>query len=167
MTRCLVAATFALVSLQAHAAEPDYYDNRSDAASLVKSLYNAINRKEYARAWDYFGDHKPTVDFRAFVQGYATTGSVDLVTGATSQEGAAGSVYFQVPVAVRAHRSDGTEEVFAGCYVVRQVSASIQEPPFRPLQIDGGSLKTTAGNLDDALPAQCGEASIGPFHGGP
>ncbi|MGD9480240.1 hypothetical protein [Shinella sp. G-2] len=158
MIRYLAAAAACILSCgPIHAAEPDYYDNRSDAAALVTSLYNAIDRKEYARAWDYFGERKPAADFQAFAQGYATTEAVDVVTGAVSEEGAAGSVYYQVPVAIRAHHADGTEAVFAGCYVVRQVNPAIQEPPFRPLQIESGSLDRRTGRLDAALPEQCGE----------
>ena len=155
MIRHFAAAALVLSGFAARAAEPDYYDDRSDAASLIKSLYNAIDRKEYARAWDYFGGAKPTTDFQAFALGYATTDSVDVITGAASAEGAAGSVYFRVPVAIRAHHAGGKTETFAGCYTVRKVSAAIQEPPFRPLQIDKGELKAVNGSLEEALPAQC------------
>ena len=158
MIRYLAATAAVILSCgPVHAAEPDYYDNRSDAAALVTSLYNAIGRKEYARAWDYFGDRKPAADFQAFAQGYATTEAVDVVTGAVSEEGAAGSVYYQVPVAIRARHADGTEAVFAGCYLVRQVNPAIQEPPFRPLQIENGSLAERTGRLDAALPDRCDE----------
>lgn len=158
MFKRAAAFAFALSCLSAHAAEPGYHDDRSDAAALVTSLYNAIDRKEYARAWDYFGDAKPAADFQAFAQGYATTERVEVVTGAAGEEGAAGSVYFQLPVAIRAHRADGTAEVFAGCYVVREVNPAIQEPPFRPLQIDSGSLKPVTADLADALPSRCEDA---------
>ncbi|MBD0416608.1 DUF1176 domain-containing protein [Oryzicola mucosus] len=161
MTPRLTAAATALFAFSCFpglAAEPDYYDNRSDAASLIKSLYNAIDRKEYARAWDYYGEEKPAKDFQTFQDGYAKTESVDVLTGAVSSEGAAGSIYYNVPVAIRANDSDGSDKVFAGCYVVRQVNGSIQEPPFQPMLIDKGTLKAADGNLADALPAQCGEA---------
>ncbi|WP_313191909.1 hypothetical protein [Shinella zoogloeoides] len=158
MIRYLSAAAVVLAAAHAVAADPAYRDDRSDAASLIRSLYNAIDRKEYARAWDYFGDRKPAADFAAFAEGYAGTEAVDVALGAVSEEGAAGSVYFQVPLAIRAHRADGRDEVFAGCYVVRQVNPAIQEPPFRPLQIEKGNLKpATANNLDEAVPAECGE----------
>lgn len=149
--------TLTLWAASAIAAEPDYYDNRSDAASLIKSLYNAIDRQEYARAWDYFGDQKPAKDFKSFSEGYAGTDSVDVLTGAVGSDGAAGSIYYNVPVAIRAHDTGGTEKIFAGCYVVRQVNGSIQEPPFRPMQIEKGTLKEAQGSLEEALPKQCGD----------
>ena len=65
------AALFAsvLATASAGAAEPAYLDDRSDAASLVQSLYNAINRHEYARAWDYFGDDEAGQRFRGLRPG--------------------------------------------------------------------------------------------------
>lgn len=82
---------------------------------------------------------RPT--FRPLRAATMPTDTVDVVVGEMSEEGAAGSVYFQVPVAVRALRAGGPVEVFAGCYTVRQVNAVIQEPPFLPLQIEGGNFK--------------------------
>ena len=93
----------------AAAAEDKYLDDRSDAAALVRSLYNAVNRKEYARAWDYFGDQKPAKTYDKFVKGYADTARVDVATGGISEEGAAGSIFYQVPVAIRATGKDGDE----------------------------------------------------------
>ncbi|MEP9389392.1 DUF1176 domain-containing protein [Mesorhizobium sp. KR9-304] len=146
-----------LSGVDAFAQETRYIDDRSSAATIVKSLYNSVNRKEYARAWDYFGDEKPATDFKAFADGYASTERVDVEIGAVSEEGAAGSIFYSVPVAIRAVGADGSEKVFAGCYTARQVNAQIQEPPFRPLHIDKGSLKPADGDLVDALPAQCGD----------
>lgn len=154
------AATLALTGLwsfQAISAEAPYLDDRSDPAAVVRSLYNAVNRKEYARAWDYFGETKPAKDFDAFARGYADTDRVDVETGAVSSEGAAGSTFYNIPVAIRAVGTDGSEKIFAGCFTARQVNASIQEPPFKPIQLDKGSLKPAEGDLADALPKQCGD----------
>lgn len=155
------AATVALTGLwsfQALAAELPYLDDRSDASAVVRSLYNAVSRKEYARAWDYFGEAKPAKDFAEFAKGYEATERVDVETGAVSSEGAAGSIFYNIPVAIRAVDKDGTEKVFAGCYTARQVNGSIQEPPFTPIQLDKGALKPAEGDLADALPKQCGDA---------
>ncbi|WP_395447174.1 hypothetical protein ACHMW7_19475 [Aminobacter sp. UC22_36] len=155
------AATVALTTLwsfQALAADLPYLDDRSDAAAVVRSLYNAVSRKEYARAWDYFGETKPAKDFEAFAKGYEATERVDVDTGAVSSEGAAGSIFYNIPVAIRAVDKDGTEKVFAGCYTARQVNGAIQEPPFTPIQLEKGALKPAEGELADALPKQCGDA---------
>lgn len=157
-TAAAALALSALWPIQAFAADLPYLDDRSDAAAVVRSLYNAVSRKEYARAWDYFGETKPAKDFETFAKGYEATERVDVETGAVSSEGAAGSLFYNVPVAIRAVDKDGTEKVFAGCYTARQVNGSIQEPPFTPIQLDKGTLKPAEGELADALPKQCGDA---------
>ena len=104
----------------AQAAEPPaYLDDRSDAAAIVKSFYNAVSRREYARAWDYFGDQKPSATFAAFVKGYENTDLVQIVTGEPGVEGAAGSTFFSLPVALLATNADSSQQVFAGCYTAR------------------------------------------------
>jgi hypothetical protein len=141
---------------------PDYLDDRSSAESLVRSLYNAISRKEYARAWDYFGEVKPSRDFGSFVHGYEGTTSVAVETGPASEEGAAGSIYYQVPVAIRATNTDGSTTTFAGCYTARLTQPANQEPPFRPMHLEKGALQPAEGELAEVLPASCGEGPAGP-----
>lgn len=146
-----------LASSPVFSAEPAYLDDRSNAESVMKSLYNAINRHEYARAWGYFGDTKPAEDFEAFAKGFEGTDRVDVKIGGEASEGAAGSIYFTVPVAIRAVGTDGSEKVFAGCYTLRQVNAQIQEPPFNPIHIEKGELKPSTDAFEDAVPASCGD----------
>lgn len=55
--------------------------DRSDGPALIRSLYNAINRKEYARAYSYFADQKRFADYQSFVEGYAKTVDVQVITG--------------------------------------------------------------------------------------
>jgi hypothetical protein len=77
MRRALFAATAFLslapigqTALAAEdASEAPYVDDRSSADAVVRSLYSAINRHEFARAWGYFGDIKPAKDFDSFVKG--------------------------------------------------------------------------------------------------
>ena len=87
----LAAAFVPVLAAPLAAQETPYMDNRSDAASLVRSLYNAVNRKEFARAWGYFGDEKPSKDLEAFIKGYEGTERVLVETGLITEEGAAGS----------------------------------------------------------------------------
>ncbi|NGO51033.1 DUF1176 domain-containing protein [Allomesorhizobium camelthorni] len=141
----------------ARAAEPDYLDDRSDAEAVVKSFYNAINRREFSRAWSYFGETKPSANFESFVAGFEGTKSVRVVTGEPGVEGAAGSTFFNVPVAIAATGVDDTERVFAGCYTARLVNPQIQEPPFTGLHLERGALKPSDQSAEEALPAQCGD----------
>lgn len=146
-----------LSSNAAFAQEEPYLDDRSNPESLVRSLYNAIGRKEYARAWDYFGDQKPSSTFEDFREGYADTDRVEVLTGGASEEGAAGSIFYNIPVAIRASTADGNSSTFAGCYTARLTSPQLQEPPFRGLHLEKGALKLAGGELGDVLPASCGD----------
>ncbi|OJF94976.1 hypothetical protein [Pararhizobium antarcticum] len=132
-----------------------YIDDRSDGAAIVRSLYNAIARQEYARAYGYFGDRKPVGDYKSFVDGYRNTVDVKVLTGTVTPEGAAGSTYEPVPVAVRSVDKDGKQQVFAGCYLTRMASASGQEPPFAPLHIESAELEEVTGPLESAVPKVC------------
>jgi hypothetical protein len=156
MRRVILAAALATV-VHAASAEEAYLDDRSGADSLIRSFYNAVTRKEYARAWDYFGDAKPSADFDTFREGYADTDRVDVLTGGVSEEGAAGSTYYQVPVAIQAFAADGSGSIFAGCYTARLTNPQLQEPPFQGLHLEKGALKLAKGSLEEALPAGCGD----------
>lgn len=151
----LLAVAAAAAALPAAAEEP-YRDDRSGPAALVESLYNAIDRKEYARAWSYFAE-PPAGSLDAYAKGYEGTGRVQVRTGAASEEGAAGSVYYNLPVAIAAHGAGGDVKVFAGCYELRLVNPQIQGEDFRPLHIVKGKLAPSTEALEDAVPASCGD----------
>lgn len=151
MLRILTLIT-ALSAPAALAAPPAYEDDRSTQEALVQSFYNAINRKEYLRAWSYFQSGSAP-DYATFKSGYSDTMAVELKLGETSSEGAAGSVQFKLPVAIRAHQSDGSSTVFEGCYTVVQVDPSVQDaPPFRPIQIASAHLYASSSGFDSASP---------------
>ncbi len=154
MTAALLLASTALFAGSA-TADDAYVDDRSDAAALVRSFYNAVNKREYARAWGYFGDAKPSKSFDAFVAGYDKTERVEVLTGAVGAEGAAGSTFYYVPVAISATDADGGARIFAGCYLARLAGPQIQDPPFRPMHLEKGSLKPADGELADVLPQDC------------
>ncbi len=148
-----------LVGTQLSMAEDQlaYRDDRSDAKALIRSYYNAINRHEYARAWSYWGEDDPSRSYDDFVKGFAHTDHVDLIVGRVTAEGAAGSTYYSVPVALSATAGDGQASSFAGCYTLRLAQPTIQEPPFHPLHIEKGNLKRVKGALPANLPATCAE----------
>jgi len=147
-----------ICSTHASAQETRYIDDRSSAASIVNSFYNAVNRKEYARAWDYFGDQKPATDVATFAKGFENTTQVNVTTGNVAVEGAAGSTFYHLPVAIISFSTDGSEQVFAGCYTARLANPANQEPPFQPLRIEKGSLKVSDQPFDQAVPASCPDA---------
>lgn len=151
VARPAAIALFLFLLSPALAAEPAYLDDRSTAASLVESYYNAINRHEYARAYTYFGAHPPK-PYDQFARGYADTVSVRVLTGKAISDGAAGSIYFTLPVAIDALETDGRHRQFAGCYVTRLIEPSIQEPPVTPMYVYSATLHPVSGALEDILP---------------
>lgn len=133
-----------------------YLDDRSTPSALIQSLYNALNRREYARAWSYFSA-PPADSLDAYADGYADTQSVTLVAGVPAEEGAAGSMLFTLPVALAATAADGVETVFAGCYRLRLANPQVQGDPYQPLHIEGATMAPTDQALEAALPEQCGD----------
>lgn len=131
----LVALCAASGSLRADS----YLDDRSGAAALVRSLYNAVNSKDFGRAYSYWAE-PPAKSFDAYVKGYDGTAHVDVITGEPTPDGTAGSVFYAVPTAIRAKDDKGNTSYFAGCYTVRAITAD-QDPPVRPLQIHSAKLK--------------------------
>jgi hypothetical protein len=142
----------ALAVAPTFAAEPAYLDDRSTAASLVKSYYNAVNRHEYARAYTYFGPNGGPKPYEDFAQGYADTEYVSVLTGQAQGDGAAGSIYYTIPVAIDALSDDGGHQQFAGCYVTRLIEPGNQDPPVVPMYIDEARLHVAHGRLASILP---------------
>jgi len=147
-----IAALLLLASAPAFAAEPSYLDDRSTAASLVNSYYNAVNRHEYARAYTYFGPNGGPKPYSDFAEGYQDTEHVSVLTGAAQSDGAAGSIYYTIPVAIDAVTDDGRHRQFAGCYVTRLVEPGNQDPPVVPMYIYQAKLHAAHGRLAAILP---------------
>lgn len=156
MRSIIAAVAFLAFGTPAVAADPPYLDDRSTAEALVRSLYNAVSRKEYGRAWSYFAE-APADSLDAFAEGYADTDSVMVRTGAVSEEGAAGSVFYNLPVAIEARTADGDAQIYGGCYQMRLANPQLQEDGFTPLHIVGGRLSPSDRNIFDALPRTCGD----------
>jgi len=96
----------------------------ADAAVAVIRQYSAaIDRGDYARAYALWADHGAASgqSFEAFRRGFAETASVEVEIGAPSRiEPAAGSRFIQVPVVVRAVRTDGGAQCFRGAYTLQR-----------------------------------------------
>jgi len=154
----LIVCGLAASPIGAFAQDAPYVDDRSSASAIVRSLYNAVNRKEYARAWSYYGDQKPAKSLQDFAKGYKDTASIKLAFGRAESEGAAGSIFYTLPVAIEALAADGSSKVFGGCYTARLANPQIQDANFTPLHIEKGSLKPSNKSLQEAVPANCGGA---------
>jgi len=141
----------------------NYLDDRSGPVEVLSSLFNAVNRKEYARAYSYWenaGTSPHLPPFAQFQQGYGETGTVQLATGPVISDAGAGQCYYSVPVVLTARTTAGVLQTFAGCYKLHLANPQIQaEPPFMPLAVQSAVVKQVANNADaSALLSQaCGQ----------
>ncbi|KZL20643.1 hypothetical protein PsAD2_01129 [Pseudovibrio axinellae] len=134
-----------------------YIDNRSSPQAVVESYYNAINSKDYPRAYSYFVS--PPKDYEKWKSGYSDTASVQLRYGTASADAGMSQIYWSLPVAIETHLNDGSSQVYAGCYVLHSTDPGvITEPPYSPIGIQKGELKATDKPLNKALPTKCDNA---------
>jgi hypothetical protein len=139
----------------------NYLDDRSDAVLVLRSLFNAVNRHEYLRAYSYWQDKTQVPSFDQFQKGYENTASVDLFTGQVSSDAGAGQVYYSVPTVLRSETTDGQQQTYSGCYSLHLAQPAIQAtPPFEPLGIRSGHLSQVANNANtaDLLATACPQA---------
>ncbi|MBJ6131540.1 hypothetical protein JAU75_01670 [Ochrobactrum sp. Q0168] len=135
---------------------PEYRDDRSSPQALIESYYNAINRKEYTRAYGYYSEEGREPDFKAFVKGYENTKSVKVALRKTEPDPGAGQIYWSQPLAIEAESNDGKKEVFGGCYTIHLTNPAMQEePPFKPIEIMTGSLSKSELELEKSVPEAC------------
>lgn len=94
-------------------------NDRGDPLGTLASYYDAINARDYRRAYRFW-DSQPS-PYEQFARGFADTERVRLlVEPSTNLEGAAGSVYAEIPTIVVSTTRSGNERVFSGCYVMRR-----------------------------------------------
>jgi len=100
-------------------------DSAQGAANLIRHYYADIDRGDFRAAYRRWGDagQDSRQSFADFKRGFAETAttSVDVGTPGDS-EGAAGSIYIDVPVTVHARLKDGTAQTFTGHYTLRRVN---------------------------------------------
>ncbi len=136
---------------------PPYLDDRSNPIQLLKSYYNAINRKEYVRAYYYWGQNgnKTTSQpppYPQFEAGYAKTKAVQLTTGKVTSDAGASNFVYQVPVKIVSTLTNGSKQAFVGCYTIRQVSpAAFGAPPFIPMYIKSAKIQQVPNKANTAL----------------
>jgi hypothetical protein len=137
----------------------NFIDNRSGPIETVSSLLNAINLKQYVRAYSYF--QNPVTfpgPYDPYAAGYSGTDVIKATFGVAQSEGAAGSLYFKVPLAMQVLTTSGATQTFVGCYTLHLAQPSIQAaPPFQPLGIIAGNFKQVANgtNINALLPTAC------------
>jgi hypothetical protein len=99
-----------------------------DPLTLLQSYYAAIDGRDFPRAYTYWSDNGAASQqtFMQFSQGFATTNHVAIELGQPQSNGAAGSIYAEVPIVIVATQQDGSQQAFCGTYTLRRLNV----PPF-------------------------------------
>jgi hypothetical protein len=92
------------------------------AIQVLHAYYDAITRREFRRAYEYWGAAgPPNQSLETFTNGFRDTASAELKTGKPSRvEGAAGSRYIEIPVTIVAKTRSGQAQRFDGMYTLRR-----------------------------------------------
>lgn len=145
-----------------------YLDDHSNPVQVLRSYYNAINRQEYVRAYSYWNSQNAQ-PYNQFEQGYKDTANVELYAGQVSASAAAGTTYYAAPISLKATKTNGTTQFFAGCVLFRFGNpANYGQPPFRPLVIDKAAIQSLTGSANAAqIMQQACQAEGAPAPDGP
>ena len=137
----------------------NYVDDRSAGEAVIRSYYNAVNRKEFSRAYGYWETGASQLPaFASFQSGYANTKSVTLLTKPGTIGAGAGQTYYSVAAVITASNVDGTTTIFSGCYTLHLGSPNAQAtPPFQPVAIQSARITQAASgaNATDLLNSAC------------
>jgi hypothetical protein len=145
-----------LATAPATATAPSYVDDRSSPGALVQSLYNAINRQEYARALSYFSE-PPVEAVDDFARTFAGMQNMRVITGTPAVDADGDGPRFQVPLAVGVEQEDGQTRILAGCYTVLGQTAQDDPAGFLPYRIADGLIEPSDAAFEEALPTRCGD----------
>lgn len=129
-----------------------YLDDRTDAVQVLRSLFNAVNRQEYLRAYSYWepgAQGLPT--FAQFQAGYANTAAVTLTVGTVTGDAGAGQRYWSVPVTLVSRSTANVTQTYVACYTLHLGLPDAQGvPPYQPIGIRSATAKLVANNADTA-----------------
>ncbi|MAT43687.1 MAG: hypothetical protein CL609_15225 [Anaerolineaceae bacterium] len=129
---------------------PSYLDDRSTATGLMDSFFNAINRAEYLRAYNYWRDPAAQLgNFNDFAAGYDTTSNVEVTYGQIGGDAGAGQMYYSVPLILTVTNTDSSIQYYSACYILRLSQPAVQAtPPFKPLGIERAIAVTLSSDAD-------------------
>ena len=102
-----------------------YPSSPEGAAQVVRDYYDAINERDYERAYNHWDRHGSASGqtLEQFEQGFADTEHVDAQIGEPGREdAAAGSLFIKIPVSIMATTKDQGIQRFSGTYSLRRVN---------------------------------------------
>lgn len=149
ITSTVVSTVTALITTALTATQPGpAYADQTDPVALLASYIDAINRKDYQRAYAYWESPPNQQTFEQFVQGFADTAEVDLIINPPARQGgAAGSVYASIPTLLVATHTDHIAYMFSGCYVARRSNQG-DAPQKNAWQLYSGDLQAAVADED-------------------
>lgn len=116
----------------------------NDPVQTLQNYYTALNRREFAPAYTYWNDGgiASQQTFPQFAQGFADTDRVVVDYGTPQGQGAAGSLYTDIPVVIVATKNNRAKQSFCGTYTLRRLNV----PPFDKLgwRIESAKIAPTA-----------------------
>ena len=98
---------------------------KQQAVRVIDRYYSAIARRDYKQAYSAWEGNgvASKQSFEQFERGFANTASVTVEIAKPGRlEGAAGSIYIEIPVKIAAIATNGTPQRFRGSYVLRRVN---------------------------------------------
>ncbi len=148
-TAVVIAAVVTVLPTTSSPGYIPYLDDRSDAAAVIKSLFNAINLHQYVRAYSYWDDTPQRVSFEQFEAGFQDTASVQVIIGPGGEDAGAGNLYAPTPVTLIAKTNEDSTQTFVGCYVVHLGQPANQGVlPFRPWGIQSATMTQVDNNAN-------------------
>jgi hypothetical protein len=101
----------------------------SSPDGILRLFYQSINNKTYAQAYNYWDSPSASLQpYNQWVQGYADTASVALTLGSYRVGVGAGNAYAAVPTVLVATHTNGSKQVFLGCYITHKVNIEPDQP---------------------------------------
>ena len=99
--------------------------DQQGAVDVIEHYYRAIAARDFASAYADWESGLPNQSLQQFAAGFADTASVRADTGTPSRvEGAAGSRYVDVPVAVQSMDENRVVQRFTGTYTLRRTAVT-------------------------------------------
>lgn len=138
-----------------------FLDDRSSPIQVLRSYYNAINRKEYVRAYSYWSNsaNPPPPAYDVFQRGFTSTASVELTISKAVADGTAGTTYYRAPVTIYARQTNNQIMTYVGCYVISQPNpVNFGAPPFIPMGIYSAKIELVQNyntNFNDLMDKAC------------
>lgn len=121
---------------------PDAAATAGDPRDALRAYYAAVNARDFGAAQALWDGTRTAAQLAA---DYADAASVELTVGAPRPpEGAAGSVYVEVPATVTTRRSDGSVHRQAGRYTLRRAQVDGATPAQRAWHITAVDLRDAA-----------------------